>query len=99
MSHRGPDYPVTRDVFEDPIVQLAAICPFCALAALSPAAALAALSPALRLFNPAVNPNAALLAFSLSGGAQAGVTAKVGARVQNRLTGVALKMLMRRMGK
>lgn len=52
-----------RGVFTDPIVQLAALCPLCALAALSPEAALAALSPALRLFNPAINPQAALLAF------------------------------------
>lgn len=99
MSHRGPDYPVTRDVFEDQIVQLAALCPFCALAALSPAAALAAISPVLRLFNPALNPNAALLSFALSGAPQASVTVRVGARVQNRLGGVAIKMLMRRIGK
>jgi hypothetical protein len=33
------------------------------LAALSPEAALAALSPTLRIFNPAINVNAALLAF------------------------------------
>jgi hypothetical protein len=50
-------------VFSDPIVQLAALCPLCALAALSPEAALAALSPTLRIFNPAINVNAALLAF------------------------------------
>lgn len=53
-----------QDVFTDPIVQLAALCPLCALAALSPEAALAALSPALWPFNPALNPAAALLAFS-----------------------------------
>lgn len=53
-----------QDVFTDPIVQLAALCPICALAALSPQAALAALSPTLRTFNPAINPRAALLAFS-----------------------------------
>lgn len=53
-----------QEVFTDPIVQLAALCPLCALAALSPKAALAALSPTLRLFNPAINPAAALLAFS-----------------------------------
>jgi len=63
MSHRHPEEPVTQEVFEDPIVQLAAICPICALAALSPAAALAALTPTLRIFNPAINPNAAILAF------------------------------------
>jgi hypothetical protein len=53
-----------QTVFSDPIVQLAALCPLCALAALSPEAALAALSPTLRIFNPALNVNAALLAFS-----------------------------------
>lgn len=52
-----------QEVFSDPVVQLAALCPLCALAAISPKAALAALSPVLRLFNPAINPNAALLAF------------------------------------
>lgn len=63
MSHRPVGYPVSREVFEDPIVALAAICPICALAALSPAAALAAFSPVLRIFNPAINPAAALLDF------------------------------------
>lgn len=63
MSHRRPEEPVTYEVFEDPVVQLAALCPICALAALSPAAALAALTPTLRVFNPAINPNAAMLAF------------------------------------
>jgi hypothetical protein len=57
---------VTKEVFEDPIVQLAALCPICALAALSPTAALSALSPTLRRFNPALNPRAALLVFLLS---------------------------------
>jgi len=57
---------VTRQVFEDPIVQLAALCPICALSALSPVAALSALSPALWRFNPALNPRAALLAFFVS---------------------------------
>lgn len=51
-------------VFDDAIVQLAAISPLAALAALSPQAALAALSPVLQLFNPAVNARAALLAFN-----------------------------------
>ncbi len=57
---------VTREVLLDPIVQLAALCPLCALAAIDPVAALAALSPTLRIFNPAINPRAALLAFSLN---------------------------------
>lgn len=59
-----PHESTPQDVFTDPIVQLAALCPLCALAALSPEAALAALSPTLRRFNPALNPAAALLAFS-----------------------------------
>ncbi len=53
------------DVFLDPVVQLAALCPVCALAALRPEAALAALAPGLVLFNPAINPAAALAAFAL----------------------------------
>lgn len=74
---------VTRDVFRDPIVQLAALCPICALAALSPVAALAALSPSLRLFNPAINPVAALLS---PDDPQAQVVARVQTRIlQNRL--------------
>ena len=51
-------------VFEDAVVQLAAIDPIAALAALSPVAALAALSPVLQMFNPAINVRAALLAFN-----------------------------------
>jgi len=58
--------PTPVDVFLDPVVQLAALCPICALAALRPEAALAALSPALALFNPAINPRAALLLFIYS---------------------------------
>ncbi|MDF2627135.1 MAG: hypothetical protein K0R39_966 [Symbiobacteriaceae bacterium] len=88
---RQPDNHVTRDVFTDPIVQLAALCPLCALAALSPAAALSALSPVLRIFNPAINPAAALLSFT-AGTAQATITAKVQARAAGRLTGVMLKV-------
>lgn len=80
---------VTRRVFDDPIVQLAAICPICALSALDPAAALSALSPVLAIFNPAINPRAALLAFVLGG--PGGIQAQVGARVATRLTGVHLK--------
>jgi hypothetical protein len=86
---------VTQAVFSDPIVQLAAICPFCALAALSPAAALAALSPVLRIFNPAINPAAALLAFGLSNPAAAAQT-RVGARVGTRVAGALQKAQLRR---
>jgi hypothetical protein len=81
----------TRFVFEDPIVQLAAICPICALSALSPTAALSALSPVLRLFNPAINPAAALLSLQL-GGVQASITAGVQAGVATRMQGQATKM-------
>lgn len=63
MSHRGVQEATPREVFDDPVVQLAAICPICALAALNPAAALAALTPVLRIFNPATNINAAMLSF------------------------------------
>ncbi len=78
----------TQDVFNDPIVQLAALCPICALSALSPTAALAALSPMLRLFNPAINPAAALLSFAMGGGA-ATITARVYGRLGTRMTGLA----------
>lgn len=63
---RHVDVPTPADVFFDPIVQLAALCPICALAALRPEAAIAALAPALVLFNPALNPEAALLSFALA---------------------------------
>lgn len=53
-----------QQVFFNPAVQLSAISPFAGLAALSPTAALAAVSPALNIFNPAVNPRAAFLAFN-----------------------------------
>lgn len=62
----GVDLPLPVDVFLDPVVQLAALCPICALAALKPEAALSALSPNLAVFNPALNPRAALLNFALS---------------------------------
>ncbi|HWI53089.1 MAG TPA: hypothetical protein VNT01_13195 [Symbiobacteriaceae bacterium] len=88
---------VPQQVFEDPVVQLAALCPFCALAALSPVAALAALSPVLRLFNPAINPAAALLSFAMSN-PQSSITAHVQARVGTRLTGVGRKIQLRRTG-
>lgn len=61
---RRIEIPTPVDVLLDPVVQLAAICPICALAALRPEAALAALAPSLVLFNPALNPEAALLTFS-----------------------------------
>jgi hypothetical protein len=92
---REPEQHVTREVFTDPIVQLAALCPLCALAALSPAAALSALSPVLRIFNPAINPAAALLAFTVSAG-PAAVTSRLQSRVANRLTGVVHKVHQRR---
>lgn len=66
MRHTNANEPVAQEVFTDPVVQLAALCPICALSALSPEAALAALSPTLNIFNPALNPQAALLAFSMS---------------------------------
>lgn len=61
---RRLDLTTPADVFFDPVVQLAALCPICALAALRPEAALAALAPGLVLFNPAINPAAALAAFA-----------------------------------
>jgi dolichol kinase len=80
----------THAVFDDPIVQLAALCPICALSALSPAAALAVLSPVLRLFNPAINPAAALLSFQMGGGA-AGITGRVYGRLGVRMVGLATR--------
>lgn len=62
-NQRTPQTHTVHQVFADPVVQLAALCPICALAALSPTAALAALSPTLLAFNPAVSPQAALAAF------------------------------------
>lgn len=49
--------------FFNPIAQLAPFSPISALAAVFPPAALSAVSPTLQLFNPAINPRAALLAF------------------------------------
>lgn len=51
-------------VFTNPATQLAAFNPFLSLAASNPFAAEAALSPTLNIFNPAVNPRAAFLAFN-----------------------------------
>ena len=62
---RRLDFSTPADVFFDPVVQLAALCPICALAALRPEAALAALAPGLVLFNPAINPAAAVAAFAV----------------------------------
>lgn len=50
-------------VFKNPIDQLAAFSPIASLAATNPFAALSAGSGTLQMFNPAVNPRAALLAF------------------------------------
>lgn len=50
-------------VFKNPINQLAAYSPIASLAATNPYAALSAGSPTLQVFNPAVNPRAALLSF------------------------------------
>jgi len=74
-----------HQIFQDPVVQLAALCPLCALAALSPVAALAAVSPVLQLFNPAVNPRAALIAFA-SSNPRATISFLVGVRVGMRLS-------------
>jgi hypothetical protein len=82
---------VTQQIFSDPIVDLAALCPLCALAALNPVAALMVLSPTLRIFNPAINPNAALLAFS-GYHPQTAIGNQIGARIGNRLNGLTLKI-------
>lgn len=50
--------------FLNPAVQLSALNPYAGLAALNPTAALAAISPTLGIFNPAINPRAAFLAFN-----------------------------------
>lgn len=51
-------------VFANPAVDLAPFSPIASLAAFNPSAALAAKSPVLNIFNPAVNPQAAFLAFN-----------------------------------
>lgn len=53
-----------QEVFGSPAVQLAPFSPLASLAAFNPAAALAAKSPVLSIFNPAINPRAAFLAFN-----------------------------------
>lgn len=60
----GFGFDSTQQLFKNPVAQLAPFNPFAALAAANPVAALAAKSPALNIFNPAVNPNAALLQFN-----------------------------------
>jgi len=57
-------FDATEQVFFNPAVQLAPFSPLGSLAAFSPPAALAAKSPTLAIFNPAINPRAALLAFN-----------------------------------
>jgi|GEM_PF-4588345 len=82
-------------VLEDPIVQLAAVCPLCALAALSPEAALSALSPVLRVFNPALNPAAALLHLTLRNPGVV-IQAQATGQVRGRMNQVLLKQYLRR---
>lgn len=53
-----------EQVFLNPAVQLAPFSPISSLAAFNPSAALAVKSPVLNIFNPAVNPRAAFLAFN-----------------------------------
>jgi hypothetical protein len=65
-------------VFNNPLVQLGGVNPLAALAANNPAAALAALSPALGIFNPAINPNAGLLAFNPAGAPTQALASKQG---------------------
>lgn len=62
MNFTPASSPLTT--FANPAVQLAPLSPFGSLAALNPVAALTALSPSLNIFNPAINPNAAFLAFN-----------------------------------
>lgn len=95
MSHTHANELITQEVFTDPIVQLAALCPICALSAVSPEAALAALSPVLTMFNPALNPHAALLAFSLSN-PQARFAEAVQQRAHGRLDQLRQKHQWRR---
>lgn len=91
MSHTSPEKSAPVEVFEDPIVQLAALCPICALAVFSPAAALSALVPGLSVFNPAINPRAALLAFLSP-------SAPIQDHVRRRIGVGALALLLRMAG-
>jgi len=68
----------TQKLFKNPVAQLGALSPFAALAASNPVAALAALSPSLNIFNPAVNPNAALLAFNPAAAPSLALSSKAG---------------------
>ncbi|HYF94666.1 MAG TPA: hypothetical protein VD969_20835 [Symbiobacteriaceae bacterium] len=66
------------NLFVNPAAQLAPFSPFASLAASNPVAALTALSPALNIFNPAVNPSAALLAFNPLAAPTLALTSKLG---------------------
>jgi len=68
----------TANLFVNPAAQLAALSPFASLAASNPVAALASLSPTLNIFNPALNPNAALLAFNPLAAPTLALTSKLG---------------------
>lgn len=92
MSHPHPETPAVQRVFTDPIAQLAALCPLCALAALDPVAALAALSPVLRIFNPAINPYAALLALT-------NPQIRVKQRIQRRLQQLRTRQILMKAGR
>jgi hypothetical protein len=65
-------------LFLNPVAQLGALSPFAALAAASPVSALAALSPSLNILNPAINPNAALLAFNPAASPALALSSKAG---------------------
>lgn len=64
LAQAAGTFGAPSQIFNNPLTQLGGISPFSALAASNPSAALAALSPSLNLFNPAVNPQAALLQFN-----------------------------------
>lgn len=66
------------NLFFNPPAQLAAFNPFASLAASFPLAALAAKSPALNIFNPAINPNAGLLAFDPAAAPSLALSSKAG---------------------
>lgn len=68
----------TTQAFTNPIAMLGALNPFAALAASNPAAALLALSPTLNIFNPAINPNAALLNFNPAAAPTLALSGKAG---------------------
>ncbi|MFZ5827733.1 MAG: hypothetical protein ACOY94_25800 [Bacillota bacterium] len=65
-------------IFNNPAVQLGALNPALGLAAFSPTSALAAKSPALNIFNPAVNPQAALLQWNPGAAPTLALTGKGG---------------------